>query len=470
MYTIKTSDNMPKNKGKNKSFNILICNAYSDRNKGDSSILINTIKVLKQAFPSASISVSSIFGANQISLVKRESFRVTKEGINTLVGGLFPTCYTRSNLKSDNKLIRTLKKFLKGIRYIYASIFAILLLPIVSSPLLTKIVKHLLPMEFRKSLETFLSADVVIIKGGGYLTSPKFFTDLYLFRCFYPAYLSIVSRKPYALIGHSVWDLNSPFSGFLIKIAIDCSTLTTLREEISYQYLRSLNISSKNVHVLPDLAFLSTPSSRKPPISINKHRPLVGLTVRDWHFPKSENPIKSRERFITAVVRCAKHITNTYGSKVVVVPQVTDPFENDVPISKLIVNRAHSKNVTLLQRELSIEELLALYSQFEVLIGTRSHSIVFSLCVFTPTIAISYAGPKAMGFMRMVELQKFCLDINSINFPQLANSFDEIWRKRKILKAKLQRKMESIRPLVLQHGQLLREALERKRTLSSANF
>jgi len=49
-----------------------------------------------------------------------------------------------------------------------------------------------------------------------------------------------------------------------------------------------------------------------------------------------------------------------------------------------------------------VEELKEIYSDLDILIGTRTHSCIFALSVGTPVIAVAYQKHKGFGIMEMV--------------------------------------------------------------------
>ena len=47
------------------------------------------------------------------------------------------------------------------------------------------------------------------------------------------------------------------------------------------------------------------------------------------------------------------------------------------------------------------------------MIGTRFHSVIFALVGQTPAYAVSYAGPKTWGIMKMLGIDYLCSDMNA---------------------------------------------------------
>ncbi|TOG57529.1 hypothetical protein CGI98_23495, partial [Vibrio parahaemolyticus] len=58
------------------------------------------------------------------------------------------------------------------------------------------------------------------------------------------------------------------------------------------------------------------------------------------------------------------------------------------------------------------------YSKFDVVTGTRFHSVIFSQVYGVPAFAIAYGGNKSRGIMRELGLEDYVVDIENTD-PQL---------------------------------------------------
>jgi len=454
---------------KQREYRILIANVWSDKNRGDLAITINTIRLLKKFFPHAKISLCSIFGFNEIrSMMKRELPHTSRMKVEVF-GGLLPTNLSKKEHEFEttqfntylNSTITKRERLVEGKHYIFTTIFGLLLL--LSSWLrFLNYIRHVFPTELRRTLEGFSSSDLVIIKGGGYLTSRGLLGLFGIFGYLYPALFSIAIKKPYSFLGHSIWKLDNPLSRFVFKLTARRAILITLREHSSYNYVRRLGISA-NIKCLPDLAFLKTFIPRPCKKVLKLSRPIVGITVRYWHFPKSKTPRRLLNNYITSVVGLINHIVNMYGCSVLIIPHTITQSSfggNDMPISELIASRVTSNHVRLLDTsEIGIEELLDTYSRLEVLVGTRAHSAILALHVNVPVILISYSGPKAPGMMEMLGLGDYVLDIYKITFHDLATLFQRVWTKRRKIRSQIRDAMPILHRRTLLHGAFLKAAL-----------
>ena len=62
-----------------------------------------------------------------------------------------------------------------------------------------------------------------------------------------------------------------------------------------------------------------------------------------------------------------------------------------------------------------------------IFIGTRLHSVIFSLSVGTPSINIAYHGTKSQGILAGIrDLEKYVIDINTINEEILLDGIKDL--------------------------------------------
>ena len=70
-------------------------------------------------------------------------------------------------------------------------------------------------------------------------------------------------------------------------------------------------------------------------------------------------------------------------------------------------------------------QIKAAYNQLDFLIGTRFHSVIFSLTSGVPCIAIEYEH-KSRGIMRELGLEHWVLAIGDVTEARLGRLFDKL--------------------------------------------
>ena len=65
------------------------------------------------------------------------------------------------------------------------------------------------------------------------------------------------------------------------------------------------------------------------------------------------------------------------------------------------------------------------------MVGTRFHSVIFSLNVGVPSIAIAYGGNKGKGIMRVLGNDDFSIDMDKVRNDELVKVFKKLESERK---------------------------------------
>ena len=396
---------------------IMITKLWSDRNRGDSAIGIATAQLMRRTFPNSKLYGMSYFGANQNDLVQSELF-TTNKYFDQVVGGLFPT---NISYKSGNQT-RAL-----------SLVFAIVILLLIRTKWLTKISLG----KFRRSLELFKGSDIIVIKGGSHIHGGRGVRSfILLFKELYPAFLAFFLKKPYLMLGHSFWDIDATPSRCLFRFIAKRAALITVREAISFENLRKIGVV-ENVKILPDLAFFYRGGEKKLGGQTETRRKRIGVTVRSW------GTTQDRNRYLSCMSEFIEFLVHKYKATVLIIPHTRGPyaFGDDLLASKRLYNLIKSKElaeVYLVDEDLSMHDLFDLYGSLDFLIGTRFHSVIFALLMGVPAIAISYSSPKACGIMKMIGLERFCLEIPNIKLKDLVQRFVDLEQSSPTIRSQIE--------------------------------
>src|SRR5690554_1758086 len=293
------------------------------------------------------------------------------------------------------------------------------------------LVKKLYSETVYNTVKEFSEADAVFVKGGGFIHAYGEKTAPYLMW-----YFLFYVRLAQKLKKKVVFFPNSfgPFEGLTVKSQVkgvfQKLDLTYAREHVSAESLGKL--LEKKVPVEMDLGFfLQKGSQEKAEEILRKYDfssddKIVGITIRPWRFPGHKNPESLYKKYIDSVVALTNHILER-GYKVALCNQSLGPnsHEDDRNAIKDLLKQVNHPDVRWINENLTCETLKAVYSNFYFFIGTRFHSIIFSLTSLVPSIAIGYGGNKAKGIMSDFNLEEFVININDITPSLLIGKFDE---------------------------------------------
>ncbi|MEO0071779.1 MAG: polysaccharide pyruvyl transferase family protein [candidate division WOR-3 bacterium] len=415
-----------------KKTKILITNAWSDLNRGDSAILLGMISFLKRHFPLSSINIMSEFDENDPNFASGYQVVTAHYPEVTILPALFP-------YPSGNKLSKRVKWLLHLGRALCTLLF-----PFLSGLFFSK--KRAL------SWQRLKESDLVISKGGHIFHSanPSLRHLLGILKHFYPLLLGIRLRKKTILYAQSF----GPFSGRInrrfAKWFFNSIGGLSAREKISIQILRDLGVK-KAITLVPDAAFYLSPvvvANLKvcPLHQMNRGERMVIFTPRQW----------KTAGVIECLADVASWINKELGYQVVLVAHTIGPTpeEDDRMAVKALYELLPEKSrvKTIDTTDLDTIQVMGLYTDASLLIGTRLHSVIFALLNLVPAIAISYFGPKTRGGMEELGLSDFVVDINKISAQELKQKVRTILTRESEIKKHLRLKLAELQNQAEENG------------------
>jgi colanic acid/amylovoran biosynthesis protein len=314
----------------------------------------------------------------------------------------------------------------------------------------TFLIKTLFSKKTHQTIKAFNEADAIFVKGGGFIHAYGERTAPYLMWYFlFYVRLAIRLDKKVVFLPNSY----GPFEGFTVKSQVRSVfkklNLVYAREKVSASSLGKL--LNKEVPVEMDLGFFLQKGEENIAVEIlNKYNILpsekiVGITIRPWRFPGLSNPEELYKNYINSVASLSKHILSK-GYKIALCNQSIGPnsHEDDRNAIKDLLRLLNDSNVFWINENLNCKDLKSLYSNFYFFVGTRFHSIIFSLTSSVPSIAIGYGGNKAKGIMGDFNLDDFIIQIQDVNPESLIDMFDKAIDDYESIKLKLNSSMKLI--------------------------
>ncbi len=313
-----------------------------------------------------------------------------------------------------------------------------------------KIIKPLLPTKTRESLEVMESMTALLVKGGGFFQFYGGLTSSYT--AYFDAYhIFLASRlgKPVYMMPNSLGPFDGPMVKWIVRKALSKCSLVSARESISRDMTsRELGLEPA---LSPDLAFNLQPSHLDKDEVFAKYnipidRKVVAITVRPYRFPNASDPKTAYESFKRGV---ANFVEWLYGQGYIAVfvnhTLAVNSHENDFAcitnISMMLPDECYR---VISNTDYDCRDLKCLYSYCDYIVGTRFHSVIFSLASGVPALAISYVGNKSVGIMSDMGLSDYVLHIDSVSAEELKAKFATLVRNEEEVKAKLSAYMDNI--------------------------
>lgn len=291
---------------------------------------------------------------------------------------------------------------------------------------------------------------------------------------FYTIFLGKLLRKKVVLYGSSIGPFKNRLYETLGRYIIKKVDLVTLREEISYDYLKKIGVKNPAMYVTADLAFALDPAPTEKVRKImsveginKKGNPLIGMSLSQiisrWAFPEIKNTWEKYDKFIKIMAQVVDHLIKKLQATIVFVPHSLGPNKgNDDRIAhkdifKLIKNK---NDVILIENEYSPGELRGLIGQFDLFIGARTHSVISAAIMCVPFVALKYESFKTQGIIsKMLGCEDLVDDIKNLDYDTLISKIDDAWNNREKIKSELEFKMDDIKERALLNAKLMRNLI-----------
>ena len=306
------------------------------------------------------------------------------------------------------------------------------------------------------TIKVLQDSDLVISKGGHFYqfhSKNSLKGLIYAYQSFYNLLLSIRLRKKISLIAHSVGPFNNNTSKTIARFVFKRVDFLSTRETISKKILVELGIKEDKVQVLPDSAFALIPVLDKNLECLLtkyklKKKEYATITARYWNFPGCDpyRVSQAYDKYLSALAEIGDYLTKRkYVDKVVLVVHNDgkhNELEDDLkPINAVLERINQQDRVVLIDEDLSPSMQSGLYGGARLMIGTRLHSVIFSLVGGAPAIAISYTH-KVDGIMKMLGLENYVLNIKSMEISKAVDMIQNLIAEEAHLMGKVKSKIQ----------------------------
>lgn len=409
-----------------------LTHCYTDQNKGDAAIIVATTQLLRRLDAEAEIAMFSTYGPND------KKFKTEHEFISKFADSIHPGMFYQ-----PQPMLLGLD--VSRILHFGWITFKFLMLLISRN-------KYFLRLFFSKveitGISEFLLSDVIISKGGSYITTQNksLRQSFSLITMLYPFILAKRYGKKMVIFSQSLGPVKGKVNQLLMKYSLSSLSKIYLREaECMKEYAEIAELQSLvDISIIPDTAFCLEAVSNYAihDVIIDKQDMNIGLTIVDHAFKYIENndeKLKRIDCYKQAILDLIDHVVKKFDAKVHIFPQVivanSHLGHNDVRISKEIESICHSKglagSVKYHFKDYNPMQLRIMYSEMDLFIGTRLHSVIFSLSQCVPSINISYHGTKSRGILGAITgFENNVISIDDISTQVLIEKFETLMAGR----------------------------------------
>lgn len=247
---------------------------------------------------------------------------------------------------------------------------------------------------------------------------------------------AVLRGKKTFMYGSSVGPFKTNWLRHCAEFLFNRMNAVCVRDEISYEYLKELNLKNKNIYCSLDAAVqrVIDPYDADRLFEI-AHIPitktLVGITPLAYHWYPTEIRNESAQKQVETNIAYIINKLSNNDTAFVFFPQLfhlygqTDTENEDLTIINSIINKLNYKqNTYIVPTDFDSDKQQKMISKLNYFIGMRYHSIVFSIKNLVPCIGICYEH-KSTAFMRQANVAELSIILKEfIEKPDLV--FDKI--------------------------------------------
>lgn len=416
---------------------ILIIPTSTDLNRGDQALVLQTGEVIKEVYKE---------DIDIYMMSDGESKQCEGFGLKICSDILkHPSRKTHSSKKNIgySKLIKIQWGLIAIGDYIFSSLLLNKVTRKLMMPFLTKETKH--------SLKLYEDSDACFVKGGGFLHD---YTGgmIGLYTMYYQTYhirLALAMKKKVYIMPNSYGPFKSKHTKKMLNKLLDRCTLVTARESISAS--GNTNGLDRDIECYPDLAFfLSQKKESKikmlqEKFNLDESKNYVAITVRPYRFYQYESPQERYEQYKKTFVDFVAYLrSKNYMPLFVVHTRAINDHENDELCIEEITSMIADKTSYQIIKDDTLDcyDLKEIYSKCRYIIGTRFHSVIFSVEQKIPAIAITYGGNKGDGITKDMNLNEYAIKIGELTFETLKNKFEMLEENEADVVEKIQKYLD----------------------------
>ena len=307
----------------------------------------------------------------------------------------------------------------------------------------------------------YLESDVVII---GHDSALRFETIM----LFVP-FLKALKKTVIIYAGSIIKDFKGKLQETLAKFALNHVELLTLRESLSYNYLKNIGVQSP-MFVTADLAFLmQAVPNEKAKVILTKagseiyKGPIVGISpsrIASQYIESAFGSFEDKYRMhVRILANIADYFIEELDATVVLIPHVFGPKDlNDLSMVADIYNATKNKSkILIIKDEISSSEIKGVIGLCDIFIGERLHSIIDSTSMYIPSVAVLEKSYRTIGILRDLLFRgKGFYDIRMLDFNSLIREVNYVWKYRQQIKMHLMDKTEIKKKKALLNGEIVK--------------
>lgn len=246
------------------------------------------------------------------------------------------------------------------------------------------------------------------------------------------------------VLGISVGDVWKPHTKAVIVETLNRVDLIVVRDQQSQRQLQQMGVAGA-IYIMGDLALQLIPrhSTSIPPTSTSisptsstmpvAAAPHVGISIRALTGRLTELDQAAEARFYREMAKIIDYLIETRGATVSLLPFQAytpsyiaqhRPADNDEEaIAAVLEHSDYSQQIVVHKAFASVEQAIDTLQTFDLVIGTRLHSLILAAGLGIPLLAAAY-DRKVSGFMTEIDQQDNSVWVQQFTLEQVKARLD----------------------------------------------
>jgi colanic acid/amylovoran biosynthesis protein len=200
----------------------------------------------------------------------------------------------------------------------------------------------------------------------------------------------------------------------MARFSLNLAKVVIVREELSAEIIKKMNIKSKNIFIRADCAFAldAIPAEQadrilfEEGIKLDQSKTVVGFSM-------SSLMEKAIPHYTLVMAYLVEHLKEELGAEILMVPHVAHPEwlgKDDRSAQNAVLKLLNdASDIHVICGEYNPMELKGIIAKTDLFIGCRMHSCIAALSSGVPTLALGWSH-KYRGIMKEVGLDRYVVD------------------------------------------------------------
>ena len=256
-----------------------------------------------------------------------------------------------------------------------------------------------------------LTADIVVLAGGGYLFSARRRINASLIHSLAVIWLALAARKRLVMMPQSIGPLKGTFDRWIVKKTLAHVSPIVVREQTAFAELTEL-MDPADLRLCPDVALYGWPERALAPR--RSSRRTVGVLVMDWTWARDTSRSgldRYRQELLTVISDLQRADIDVMLLGGCNLPELG---QDDMVVAREIADLATTATgkTPALAEVSDPDAFRSLLATLDLVVGTRLHSCLLALACGVPAIALGYQ-PKTAGSYELLGLHELYHDVET---------------------------------------------------------